>query len=128
MGYLTREAVLAADDLPTTDVDVPEWGGSLRVRGLTGAERDQFEEWVLRGRTRVSLANVRARLVAMACVDEQGERLFQDADVEELGAKSGRALDRVFDVISRLSGLMPADVEALAKNLRGARRGASGSD
>ena len=41
--FLNREAILAAEDLPRELVEVPEWGGAVYVRALTGAERDQFE-------------------------------------------------------------------------------------
>jgi hypothetical protein len=130
MPYLTKKEILVAPDLQFVEVEVLEWGGTVRMRGLTGAERDRFEESVLRSRSArvsLSLTNVRARLVAMACVDEDGKRLFEDADVEALGEKSGKTLDRLFDVAARLSGLQPGDVEALAKNSPGARSGASGS-
>jgi len=40
---LNKEQILRADDLKTEEVDVPEWGGSVRVRVLTGTERDAFE-------------------------------------------------------------------------------------
>ena len=36
--YLSREVVLAAQDLKTEDVEVPEWGGTLLVRELTVSE------------------------------------------------------------------------------------------
>ena len=37
---LDRNAILGADDLGREVVDVPEWAGSVQVRGLTAAERD----------------------------------------------------------------------------------------
>jgi len=116
---LTREAILQAEDLPTEDVEVPEWGGVVRVRGLTGAERDAFEQSIVEQRgknTRMNLRNIRARLVALTVVDEEGNRLFSDDDVEALGRKSAAALNRVFEVAQRLSGLRPEDVEELAGN------------
>jgi len=131
MALLSREQILEAPDLPYEDVEVPEWGGIVRVRGLTGAERDQFEAAILErqgnGRFRVRMTNIRARLVALACVDEQGRRLFSEQDVAALGQKSAVALQRVFEVAQRLSGLAPQDLEELAKNSRSAQRGASTS-
>ena len=40
---LTRDQILAVSDIQTEEVHVPEWGGTVLVRGLTGAERDEFE-------------------------------------------------------------------------------------
>jgi len=116
---LTREAILQADDLPRELVEVPEWGGALYVRALTGAERDAFEQSIVETRgknTRMNLRNIRARLVALTVIDEDGNRLFSDDDVEALGRKSAAALNRVFEVAQRLSGLRPEDVEELAGN------------
>jgi hypothetical protein len=49
-------------------------------------------------------------------VDDKGNRLFTDADVKALGAKSSRALSRCVRAAQRLNGLTGADLEDLAKN------------
>lgn len=120
MPYLTRDQILEADDLRRLEVAVPEWGGTLLVRGLTGAERDQYEASMIRwkGDSKIGadMANARARLVAMAAIDEHGKRLFSDRDVRLLGEKSGAALDRVFDAVAGLSGLGAAVIDGLAAN------------
>lgn len=115
--YLTREAILAAKDLPTEEVDCPEWGGVVVVRGLTGAQRDEWEAstTIVRGNTAVrDTANARAKLVALCAVDhETGEPLFTRHDVDALGRKSGAALGRVFALAARLSGLGEDEVKEL---------------
>lgn len=127
---LGRDDILAAQDLEKELVTVEAWGGSVYVRALTGAERDAFEaslvneRVVRRGRksetTReTNLANLRARLCALTMCDEEGNRLFSDADVWELGKKSASALNKVFEVAQRLSGLSDDDVEELAGNSPG---------
>lgn len=119
MALLTREAILKVHDIATSTVAVLEWGGEVLVRGLSGAERDAFENAMIQGRgknRRMNLANLRARLVAIAVVDEQGNRLFTDADIAALGEKSAAALERVFDVARNLSGLSEKDVDELSKN------------
>lgn len=121
MPLLTREQILGATDIITEVVPVPEWGGEVLVRSLSGAERDRFEASIVdvRGKRRsVNLLNVRARLVALAIVDESGQQVFRAGDVEALGAKSAAALSRVFDAAQRLSGLSDDDVEELEKNSR----------
>lgn len=81
------------------------------------------------GRDRkVDLTNMRARLVALSVVDEAGQRVFTDDEVDLLGAKSGAALDRVFAAAQELNGLSGADVEALTKNSSAAPSGGSTSD
>ena len=44
---LSKADILRADDIKTIEVAVPEWGGSVLLRGLTGRERDLFEESIL---------------------------------------------------------------------------------
>lgn len=120
MAILDREAILSLQDLPTERVFVPEWQGEVIVRGLTGAERDAFEQSIVEQKgkkTRMKLQNIRARLVVLTVVDEQGNRVFSDGDAEWLGKKSAVALNRIFEVAQRLSGLRAEDIEELEGNL-----------
>ncbi len=123
--YLGRDAILKASALRTEEVKVPEWAdpgtGSdvVLVRELRGRERDEWEASlsVQRGGQFVrDVANMRAKLAARVIVGEDLEPLFSQQDVNALGELSAAALDRVFDVASRLSGLNPGDVEEKAKN------------
>jgi hypothetical protein len=128
MAYLTRKAILEAQDLPTEDVEVSGWGGVVRVRGLTGAERDAYERELfnIRGKSmELNLDNARAKMVARAVIDENGKRLFSDDDVRELGKKSGAALEMVFQVARRLSGMNETDIEELTAGLKNDQPGAS---
>lgn len=128
---LTRDTILAAQDIQTEEVEVPEWGGSVLVRGMTGAERDAFEESVLTGKGRkrdVNLKNFRARLIVKSVVNRKGERVFTHADIDALGQKSAAALARVFDVATRLSGMSDEDVEELTKNSEDGQSDSSTSD
>ena len=129
-SYLTRDAILAAAALKTEDVPVPEWGGSVLVRELRGRERDEWEASlaVQRGRQMVpDVANMRAKLVARCVVDAEGEPVFSQQDVNALGELSAAALDRVFEVASRLSALNPDSLEEKAKNSATAQNGGSTS-
>lgn len=128
MSLLSREDILAYDDSSFEDVDVPEWGGSVRVVGLTGAERDRFEASVVGNGKKMQLTNLRARLIALCVVDESGERLFGTVDVGALGNKSAAALERVFSAAQRLSGLSEDDVAELTEDLDDAPNGSSTSD
>jgi hypothetical protein len=116
---LNREQILTANDLRTEEVQVPEWGGAVLVRGMTGAERDRYEATVVQQNgksTKVNMRNARARLVVMTVVDEDGKHLFSEADIESLSEKNAAALDRIFSVASRLSGIGDKDLDELSKN------------
>jgi hypothetical protein len=114
MGYLTKQQILSAQDLETETVKVPEWGGEVIVRTITGKERDSFESQLMKEEG--GMSNIRAKFVAATLVDEQGKRVFNELEVHELGEKSASALDRVFAVGQKLAGLGERDVEELTKN------------
>ncbi len=114
---LTKEQILAAQDLPTEDVSVPEWGGTVRVRGMTGSERDAWELLQLDDK---KPADIRATLLAFTIVDEKGALVFQPEEISALGKKSAKALQRVFRVAQKLSRITEADVKELEKNSSGA--------
>ncbi len=118
-NVLTREAILARRKLRAELVEVPEWQGSVYVRELTAAERDHWEGKLvnLKGKVAtVTFDNARAALAAATVVDAEGSRLFTVEDVEALGQLSGAALNRVYEVAARLSGITEEDIEELTGN------------
>ena len=130
VNILTREQILDAQDLQTEVVEVPEWGGSVKVQGMTGRDRDAFEAEIIERKGKdfnVNMQNIRAKLVSLSLVNGDGQRVFTDKDVAALGKKSAVALDRIFTVAQELSGISKADVEELAKNLESVPSDASGS-
>lgn len=117
---LTRDDVLRAKDVHTEVVDVPEWGGSLTVRGMTGRERDKYEQSMLqpdkKGVYKPNMTDARARIVAICAVDDDGKAIFSPEDVLILSTKSAAALDRVSSVCSVLSGISDKDLDDLLGN------------
>ena len=133
LGRLTRDAIRAADDLHREEVAVPEWGGTVLVQGMTGKQRDQFEQrqMTIRGRGRnrqaeMDLSNFRANVVMACCVNDDGTPMFDTGDLEWLTEKSAAALSRVADVAVRLSGITEEDQGELLGNSAGGGNGDSG--
>jgi hypothetical protein len=127
---LNKKAILAAQDIKTELVHVPEWGGDVMVRGMTGSQRDEFEASIveMHGQTQtMHFEGIRAKLCSLCLVDEDGRRMFDSDEVDDLGTKSAQALQRIFEVAQRLSGLTPSDVEDLAKNFVSEGSDVSGS-
>jgi hypothetical protein len=131
---LTRQQILDKIDLVTEDVPVPEWAPDgtedaaqvfVRVRTLTGTERDQFETSC--SEEHQGTRNFRARLCALCLVGEDGKALFSFDEAAKLGAKSAVALDRVFDVCLRLNGMSAKSVDDAEKNSVPGQNGHSGS-
>lgn len=133
---LSREEILAAADRLTEVVSVPEWGGAVTVRELSGTERDRYiaSLYTMRsnGKGGMEVASVNtegssARLISMSVIDADGARLFKDSDVLDLGDKGSAAIQRVYDVAMRLSRLNET-AEALAADLKAIPSDSSGSD
>jgi hypothetical protein len=103
---LDRSAILGADDLPIEMVDIPEWGGSVYVRALTGAERDQLERMI--SKDSVS----RAAIAALVMVDSEGKQLFSQKDVAALADKHGSALERVVNAALAFNSMTEDAIEA----------------
>jgi hypothetical protein len=111
---LTKDQIQSAADRPTKLVEVPEWGGDLIVATMDGTLRARYEEYLRVGPG--GFEKLRAVIVSLTVVDEAGQPLFTEDDVEWLNKKSGAALDRVFDAAIRLNKLRKADMDELEKN------------
>ena len=133
---LKREQILSANDISIERVDVPEWGTDpddsfVFVKNMSGTERDAFEASVIQQRgkkTQIDTENIRAKLASLTICDESGVRIFTDADVRALGKKSAIALNRVFLVAQRLSGIGEEAITELTGGLQENPLDASPSD
>jgi len=132
MALLSTDQILGADDLATEDVSVPEWGGEVRIKTLTGKQRDKFESSMVRinkaGKPEQNIENVRARLIQLCAINDEGLPLFTEKDIERLGAKSASNLDIVFAACQRLNGFTKEDIEDLAEGFGDAPSEDSTSD
>ena len=126
-GVLSKKAILEAVDLNQQTIEVPEWGGTVIIRELTGRERDAFEEGSLDRNKNVTMNNIRARLVAMSAIDTEGNRLFTNADAHALGEKSATALHRCIEASASLSGITSSDIDELEGNSEAAHPESLGS-
>jgi len=112
---LDRDQILAAKDIKSDVVSVPEWGGEVMVYGLTLEEKDKWNNsLVVDGKA--DMRGATAALCALSMRNEDGVALFTIGDVEALQSKSSAAMDRVFQVAQKLSGLGVEEIEEAVKN------------
>ena len=126
MTKLTKDDIFKADDLPTKDMDIPEWGGMLTIRTLTGAERDEWESAFV-NQDKINMRGLKARLIQLTVMNGDGQQMFTKADLQKLNSKSASVIDRIFEVSQRLSGLTKKDVDELVGNSETAPTDASGT-
>jgi hypothetical protein len=87
----------------------------VRVRGLTAAEREEWERWVGDPDGQKN-TYIREKLVAMTVLDDEhpDQPAFSRKDVEQLSALSSAAILRIWDAARRLSG-MQTEAEVAAQ-------------
>jgi hypothetical protein len=131
MKELSSEEILGTEDIVEELVEVPEWKGTVRVRALTGRERDAYEASLFEQRgknTRANLQNARAKLVVLSVVNADGARKFTEAQIPQLGAKSAAALDRIWKKARDLAGMSDEDVKEMTLGFDDAQSELSISD
>lgn len=134
MGVLTGEQIREAARNVRIDREplvVPELGGTIYVRGMSGKERDRFEEGlrIRKGKRtgQSDLRNFRAMLAVKVIVGEDGERLLHDGDVELIGLLPAGVLDRVLAKCTELSGKAEEEIDDLGNDSASPAVGAGSS-
>ena len=123
--YLTAEAILQAEDFVYDDVECPEWGGTVRIRSLSGAQRVTLKKAIDNGQD-----DVDEMLCVMAIVDDDGNRIFNQKQIAELSRKNTKAISRVAIRVLEISGMRNPDkaVADAEKNSGGIPSGDSSFD
>jgi len=149
VGFLTREAILAASDLKRETASVPEWGGEIIMGEMSGVDREDWDaNQYRRQRAEEAAARVEkrpvdptaaslgasARLVAWTARTPEGGDLFAvrrpDGRIDvaatevvaaQLAQRSGAVLDRLARVAHDLCGWGAKAIEAAEGNSDGIR-------
>jgi hypothetical protein len=115
--FLNKKAILKRlGILARESVEVPEWGGKVWVQEMTAEQRDAFDDWILRSGEESDKSSLRARVVSLCAVDEDGKRLFSDLDIPDLKRMSSKAIGRVARKAFDLSGFSEGVVADMEKN------------
>ena len=112
-----RDQILAANDIPSEKVPVPEWGVTVEVRGMTGAERTRIMDKAVDQQGGVNLQFVYPEIVIATSFDDiTGEQIFKPSDRDTLLNKSAVALDRLAQVGMKLSGFTQESSDEAGKD------------
>lgn len=134
---LNREQLLKKEKLEIVEVDLGK-GDVVFVRQMTGRERDNFEQSMLRkvrkpGSNVVeyepSIKDFRAKLAVNTLCDETGECLLKPEDYDSLSRNmSAFRLEKIINVAQRLNKITDEDKEEILKNSEGDQVANSSSD
>jgi hypothetical protein len=121
---LSKAAILAAKDTKLSEaLPVPEWGGEVRIKTLSGTERDAFEDAYAENKMKA----FRCRFLVLTLSDDKGQRLFEDGDVAELGKKSSVVINRLFEAAWKHNAFTNEAVESLGEGSPDGQSGGSTS-
>lgn len=113
-----RDKILAAQDIPSETVEIPEWEVELLVKGMSAGHRlalmqDAYDQTTQQVNMAIVYPDV---VVACACDPKTGDAVFTDADKPELMKKSSAAIERLATVGLRLSGIGKEEQDAAGKD------------
>lgn len=104
---LTRDAIFAVP-LRVKEVYIPEWDGVVFIKELTAFQAQEVARLSLTRDGKPDIQKglqVPARLCAQQVVDENGQRLFSDKDIDRLLEMHGVVIGRIAKEVQELSGL-----------------------
>lgn len=115
MAILTKEQIAAADDIEERTVNVPQWGGEIRVRSLSLEQISDIRAHAVktvRGKEEIDAKLQMAGLLCEGIVEPEYD--FEEA--KRLMKKSAAATSIVVQAINELSGLLPEAVDEAEKS------------
>lgn len=109
---LDSKSIIAANDARLEKVHVPEWGGDVYLRVISGTDRDRFEEAYADQKMKA----FRIRFLLLTICDEDGERLFNDEQADALGKKSSVVINRLFEAAWKLNAFTQEAIDELGES------------
>ena len=105
-----RDKILAANDVESELVEIPEWGVSVEVRSMSLAMRERIGQMASEAEGSARPAPTSTPPSRVGChrhrLDpETGEALFTADDIAALNNKNAAAVGKLSEVGARLSGL-----------------------
>lgn len=125
-------ALLQGAKRRTVDVEIADLDATFTLREMSGTERDSFEIGIFKegedGNRTVEPRYLRARLVALCLIGDDGKRLYSDEEISDLSdAVPASVLSTLFAAAQKLNGLDADAVKTAAKNSASAPAGGSPS-
>jgi hypothetical protein len=108
------DEIVEAQDIQFTEVEVPEWGGTIRLGSLDAGELINFIE----ANDGPAKRNAGLRLIIKSLVNEDNKRIGTDAHLEHFKKKNAKVCSRLVDEILKLNGL-DAKGKDVPKNISG---------
>jgi hypothetical protein len=113
MALISKKKFLENNDYEFKDIYIRQLDGEVRVRALSIKDQLAFEELATGNDNQSELM---FQLILKCCIDEDGEFLFNEKDVEALKEKSADIIVTLFKAILSINNIDQDEVDQLAKN------------
>jgi len=132
-----RDRILNSQDLERAELDIPEWGGQVFYRELTGIERDELTDLYIEAQVtdpatgtvkQLLPKHYKAKICIMGVIDEDGSNVFTKEHLERVAAKSARCIDTVSSAITKISGMAGVTIEGAQEDFIDDRSEDGGSE
>ncbi len=110
--FLSADDIWAADDIREETIEVPEWGGKVRIRGLTLEQIAALATKATRRDARGQEMIDRETSVALTLIYGMVSPKLSELDVARLRAKSASACTRIVQAINALGPTEDAVLDA----------------
>lgn len=105
---LSVEDILNAKDSNEVVVEVPEWGGSVKVRSITKGTQQKLRESSTDKKGEINASKLELLLFVYGLAEPQ----FTEGQIEQLKEKSSVAFDKVLQAIMEIGGFNVTQTEA----------------
>lgn len=114
---LLSAAAIKAAKLRYEDVEVPEWGGTVRIQQMSALESMEFSEEAAELKKKHNRSVGLYLMLVYSARDEQGQRIFTVDDIPVLMEKGIDVLNRLQMIALRLNRSGVEEKEVLKKDL-----------
>lgn len=111
-----RDRILAADDIGTELLEVPQWGVTIEVRTMSAGKRSRMLQTCSLGDGTVDLDQLYPMII-IACVfdPETGDQVFSEIDIAALKEKSASSIEFVAQKAMSMSGMSASAIDEEGK-------------
>jgi|GEM_PF-6076982 len=116
---LGRDDILDAKDYTIETAEC--WGGVVRLRSLSGASQERYQNRVLKqgfgtGSAGRDMTELNALLLTMVIVDDNDELIFDAKDIPKINSKSSKSIMKLIKVVHNQNGMGDEGVDEAEKN------------
>jgi hypothetical protein len=117
---LTREQILSNKSFRSKTIEIPEWGGEVRLKAMSGADREAMESVVYEdvgGKLQIKKGvSYMAEMLLRTWCDDDGNLLFKPDEINLIQEKDSVILARIFKVAAEVNGLSGDEEKVIEKN------------